>query len=119
MKEHDKEIWAVLREASLEEFVSLLPEGLDSPVGDRGIKLSGGQRQRIAIARALYSKPEILLLDEATSALDTETEAEVVEAINELSGKMTFAVHDRGREGVIYCRYHLTDRFIPKKAEKP
>ena len=76
----------------MDSFVRSLPEGLDTNVGDRGIKLSGGQRQRIAIARALYSKPEILILDEATSALDTETEAAVVGSINMLAKKMTLII---------------------------
>ena len=88
----DEELWKILNEVSMDTFVKSLPGGLDSNVGDRGIKLSGGQRQRIAIARALYSKPEILILDEATSALDTETEAAVVGSINMLAKKMTLII---------------------------
>ena len=74
-----------LEQASLTEFVGSLPEGLKTPIGERGSRLSGGQRQRIGIARALYKQAEILLLDEATSALDNETEREVSEAIDKLS----------------------------------
>ncbi len=88
----DEKVWKVIKEASLEEYIKNLPEGLDTQVGDRGIKLSGGQRQRIAIARALYCNPQILLLDEATSALDNETETAVVESINALSKKITLIV---------------------------
>ena len=91
-KKDDEELWRILGEVSMDSFVRSLPEGLDTNVGDRGIKLSGGQRQRIAIARALYSKPEILILDEATSALDTETEAAVVGSINMLAKKMTLII---------------------------
>jgi ABC-type multidrug transport system fused ATPase/permease subunit len=74
-----------LEQASLTDFVASLPEGLQTPIGERGSRLSGGQRQRVGIARALYKRAEILLLDEATSALDNETEREVSEAINKLS----------------------------------
>jgi ABC-type multidrug transport system fused ATPase/permease subunit len=74
-----------LEQASLTDFVASLPEGLQTPIGERGSRLSGGQRQRIGIARALYKQAEVLLLDEATSALDNETEREVSEAINKLS----------------------------------
>ena len=74
-----------LEQASLTEFVASLPEGLQTPIGERGSRLSGGQRQRVGIARALYKQAEVLLLDEATSALDNETEREVSEAINKLS----------------------------------
>lgn len=81
-----------LKEAKLDEFVNNLPEGLDTIVGDRGVKLSGGQRQRIGIARALYQQPEILILDEATSALDNETEKEVMEAIDSLHGNRTLII---------------------------
>lgn len=81
-----------LQQAQLYEFVESLPEGLDTYVGDRGVRLSGGQRQRIGIARALYHDPEILVLDEATSALDNETETAVMEAIEQLQGQKTIII---------------------------
>lgn len=88
----EKRIWEVLAEAQLDEFVKGLPDGLDTGIGERGIRLSGGQRQRIGIARALYDDPEILILDEATSALDNDTEAAIMEAINRLHGKKTLVI---------------------------
>ena len=81
-----------IKEAQLEEMINNLPEGLDTVIGDRGVKLSGGQRQRIGIARALYRNPEVLILDEATSALDNETEKEVMAAIDGLHGTRTLIV---------------------------
>ena len=80
---------ATLRMAQLEEFVATLPQGMDTVIGENGIRLSGGQRQRLGIARALYCKPELLILDEATSALDEETERALVEALDSLRGKLT------------------------------
>ena len=88
----DKRIWEVLEEAQLREFIEDLPEGLDTTIGDRGVRLSGGQRQRIGIARALYNDPEILVFDEATSALDNDTEAAVMEAVNSFHGKKTMII---------------------------
>ncbi len=85
-------VWQALERASLKDYVMELPEGLDTMVGEGGIKLSGGQRQRIAIARALYFKPDILILDEATSALDNDTEKSVMEAIESLQGTMTIII---------------------------
>lgn len=81
-----------VKKAQLTEFIDSLPNGLDTIVGDRGVRLSGGQRQRIGIARALYHDPEILVLDEATSALDNETEAAVMEAIENLQGTKTMII---------------------------
>ncbi len=89
--EEDK-VWKALAEAQLDEFVKSLPDGLDTMVGERGVRLSGGQRQRIGIARALYGDPEILVLDEATSALDSETETAVMEAIDRLQGRKTLLI---------------------------
>ncbi len=88
----DERIWQVLEEAQLADFIKTLPEGLDTAIGDRGVRLSGGQRQRLGIARALYHNPEILVFDEATSALDNETEAALMEAINSFHGKKTMII---------------------------
>ncbi len=88
----DQAVARAMREAQLDEFVNTLPEGLNTYVGDRGVRLSGGQRQRIGIARALYHNPEILVLDEATSALDNETEAAVMNAIDGLHGMKTLMI---------------------------
>lgn len=88
----DKRIWEVLEEAQLKEFVESLPEGLNTSVGERGVRISGGQRQRLGIARALYHNPEILVFDEATSALDTETETAIMEAIDKFHGRKTMII---------------------------
>ena len=88
----EKRVWDALEEAQLADFVKGLPEGLETNVGERGVRLSGGQRQRIAIARALYDDPKILVLDEATSALDNETETAVMEAIDSLQGSKTMII---------------------------
>lgn len=88
----EKRVWEVLKEAQLDEFVKTLPEGLDTGIGERGIRLSGGQRQRIGIARALYEDPEVLIMDEATSALDNDTEAAIMASINRLHGKKTLVI---------------------------
>lgn len=85
-------VWEVLKEAHLDEYVRNLPDGLDTEIGERGIRLSGGQRQRIGIARALYNDPELLILDEATSALDNDTEKAIMESINMLHGKKTLII---------------------------
>lgn len=89
---HDELVWRALKEAQLDEFVRGLPEGLDTGIGERGIRISGGQRQRIGIARALFEDPEVLVLDEATSALDNETEAAIMDSINRLHGKKTLII---------------------------
>lgn len=88
----EKRIWEVLEEAQLDTFVRGLPEGLDTSIGERGIRLSGGQRQRIGIARALYNDPEVLILDEATSALDNDTEAAIMESIDHFHGRKTLII---------------------------
>lgn len=85
-------VWAVLKEAQLDEYVKSLPEGLDTKIGERGIRISGGQRQRIGIARALFEDPEVLVLDEATSALDGDTETAIMDSINRLHGKKTLII---------------------------
>ncbi|MEM9987243.1 MAG: ATP-binding cassette domain-containing protein, partial [Bacteroidota bacterium] len=92
----DQAIEAAARQANAWEFISQFPEGLDTLVGDRGVKLSGGQRQRIAIARAILKDPAILILDEATSSLDAESEHLVQEALNKLmQGRTTIIIAHR------------------------
>lgn len=89
---NDQMIWEALEQAQMKTFIEELDEGLDTIVGERGIRFSGGQRQRIAIARALYFNPDILVLDEATSALDTDTETAVMESIEALQGHKTLII---------------------------
>ncbi|MDO8208679.1 MAG: ABC transporter ATP-binding protein [Gallionella sp.] len=88
----DLAVHRAVKAAQLDEFVSALPEGLETMVGERGVRLSGGQRQRIGVARALYHDPAVLVLDEATSALDGETEHEVMEAVAALQGSKTIII---------------------------
>ena len=92
-----------MKSAQLEEFVASLPEGLDTVVGERGVRLSGGQRQRIGIARALYHRPSVLVLDEATSSLDTETEKGVMQAVQALQGDKTVIIVAHRLSTVEYC----------------
>ena len=88
----EQRVWEVLKEAQLDEFVKGLPDGLETGIGERGIRLSGGQRQRISIARALYEDPEVLVLDEATSALDGDTEKAIMDSVNSLHGRKTLII---------------------------
>lgn len=88
----EERVKEALERAELLSFVNSLPEGMETQVGDRGVRLSGGQRQRIAIARALYHRPEIMVLDEATSALDNETEKAIMSAIDSLQGEVTLII---------------------------
>lgn len=116
-KEDDTKIWEALRIAQMDEFVKKLPQGLDTRVGEFGVRFSGGQRQRLSIARALYRNPEILVLDEATAALDNETESEVMNAIEKLQGYKTLIIVAHRLSTVRNCDviYEVKDKTITEK----
>lgn len=97
----------VMSMAELSDFVLALPEGIDTFVGERGVKLSGGQRQRIGIARALYQKPELLILDEATSALDNDTEKSITDTILKLKGQITIIAIAHRLSTLAECDYKI------------
>ena len=88
----DKAVWRAINAAQLDQFIKKSPQGLDTQVGERGVRLSGGQLQRIGIARALYYDPSILVLDEATSSLDTDTERDVMDAVYGLKDNKTIII---------------------------
>ncbi len=113
----EEQVWRCLEEAQLADFVRTLPDGIDTMIGERGVRLSGGQRQRIGIARALYENPEILLFDEATSALDNETEAAIMESINSLHGKKTMVIIAHRLQTIEGCDivYRVGDRKIVRE----
>ncbi|CAM3892529.1 ABC transporter ATP-binding protein [Alkalicoccus chagannorensis] len=88
----EEAVWSALKQANVDQFVSELPQSIDTVIGERGVRLSGGQRQRLGIARALYHDPDILFMDEATSALDQETEKHIIEAVDALKGEKTLII---------------------------
>lgn len=103
----------VIKMAQLEDVVANLPHGLQTPIGENGVRLSGGQRQRIGIARALYRKPELLILDEATSALDNETEKAFMDALQTLQGKLTLILIAHRLTTTQYC-----DKVVDMSSKK-
>ncbi|MBD1872603.1 ABC transporter ATP-binding protein [Nodosilinea sp. FACHB-131] len=107
----NERLWYAIKAAQLEELVQDLPNGIDTAVGERGVRLSGGQRQRIGIARALYHQREILVLDEATSALDNETERLISESIRALAGSKTLIIIAHRLSTIEHCdRIYVLDK---------
>lgn len=113
----EEKVWNVLKDAKLEEYVKTLPKGIETEIGERGIRLSGGQRQRIGIARALYSDSELLVFDEATSALDNETEEAIMDSIRSLHGKKTIIMIAHRLTTIEGCDfiYKVIDKKIVKQ----
>jgi ABC-type multidrug transport system fused ATPase/permease subunit len=101
-------VWTAAKAANLNEWINSLPSGLQTYVGERGVRISGGQRQRIGIARALYHNPDILVLDEATSSLDIKTEESVMKSVRDLIGKKTILIITHRLSTVSNCDFNFT-----------
>ena len=112
----DKSLWVALASASADGFVAAMEHGLDTIVGDRGVRLSGGECQRIALARALLSKPKLLVLDESTSSLDTQNIIKIQEALSTLRGKMTILIISHQEEMSHFADQNifLTERHLTR-----
>ena len=113
----EEKVWKALKEAQLDEFVRELPDGINTTIGERGVRLSGGQRQRIGIARALYTNPDILVFDEATSSLDNDTESAIMDSINSLHGLKTIIIIAHRLQTIEKCDlvYQVKNGKIAKK----
>jgi ABC-type multidrug transport system fused ATPase/permease subunit len=116
---NEEAVWKAIRSAQLEQFVNELPQGVDTVVGERGIRLSGGQRQRIGIARALYHDPAVLVLDEATSSLDIKTERDLMKAVRAWQGEKTILIVAHRVSTVEHCQrlYRLDNGGIIDEGE--
>ena len=113
----DDKVWKALDEANLRQFIMSLPNGLDTIVGEQGVRLSGGQRQRIAIARALYYNPSIIVMDEATSALDNDTEKVVMESVDAMQGEKTLIIVAHRLSTISHCN-HIYEMKNKKLVER-
>ncbi|MBQ1446180.1 MAG: ATP-binding cassette domain-containing protein, partial [Solobacterium sp.] len=113
----EERVWQALEDAQLADFVRTLPDGLNTRIGERGIRLSGGQRQRIGIARALYENPDVLIFDEATSSLDNETEKAIMHSIMRLKGRKTMVIIAHRLTTIENCDivYEVRDRTIRER----
>ena len=116
----EAELWEVLNLAAAETFVRHLPKGLETIIGDRGVRLSGGERQRLALARALLRRPHVLLLDEATSSLDTQNEEIIYQTLKNLHGKLTliliahrFSTIQNADQVLVLDKGHLIEQGTP------
>lgn len=98
-----KKVWDALEKAALANRVRSLPSGLDTQVGERGIRLSGGERQRLGLARAMYRNPSLIVFDEATSSLDLKTEAHVIDSIDCLKGQKTLVIVSHRMSAIQGC----------------
>lgn len=99
----DARVWAALEQAALAQTVRGLPNGLDTQIGERGVRLSGGERQRLGLARAMYQDPALIVFDEATSSLDLDTEAAVLRSVFQLKGKKTLVIVSHRPSAIEYC----------------
>ncbi len=117
---NDDLVWSALKQADLFDYVKKLPNGLETILGERGVRFSGGQRQRIAIARVMYYNPEILIFDEATSALDNKTEEVVMQSIDALMRKKTLIIIAHRLSTIAQCDniYEITDGIAVKRDKK-
>jgi len=113
---NEEQIQKAIQMSDLEDFINSLPKGIETIVGERGVRLSGGQRQRIGIARALYYNPQIIIFDEATSALDAATEDNVMDSINKLKSIKTMIIVAHRLSTLSKCDviYELSDGSIIK-----
>ena len=113
--------WTSLQQAACESLLARAPKGLDTVIGEGGVKVSGGEKQRLSIARALLRHPQLLVFDEATSSLDSLTEEEIVETIREVAGTGDVDHHPDRSSPVHHpaCRPHLRPRARPHRRNRP